>query len=390
MKNILIIYLLTFLSFNAISQEENGIVYDSIYSEALEESRDYWVKLPDNYNPKSEAEYPVVFLLDGFSMQNMLVTVYETYWGHYMPHMILVGISNRNNRTQDLTESSNREEASDDFIHFIGELITHIDSEYNCSDYRTLIGHSYAGLLTINILLNHDHMFRNYISIDPSLHWDQQHLLAIAKNKMPKQDLKGKALFISLAAEQLNIYDESVTMDNLMQDTSEFSRFARAVVAFSEFIESQSHNGLNFAWKAYPEDLHGTVPLPTMRDGLVYLFNWYQFQSPQKYNNPDTPIEELKELLQAQAKIYSENLGVNSPPLAEELFIGYGFMYMHTGRAKKAELFLTQALEFYPKSLNVLDALIEFANMQDDEEASSKYRKLAYELSGDRKYMVKK
>ena len=41
-------------------------IVDSLYSNTLKEYRQYWVKLPENYNPKSTEKYPVVYLLDGF------------------------------------------------------------------------------------------------------------------------------------------------------------------------------------------------------------------------------------------------------------------------------------------------------------------------------------
>ena len=67
---------------------------ESLYSTSLAENREFWVKLPETYEPNSNQKYPVVYLLDGFSLQNTLETVYDNYWGHYLPHMILVGLSN--------------------------------------------------------------------------------------------------------------------------------------------------------------------------------------------------------------------------------------------------------------------------------------------------------
>ena len=81
---------------------------------------------------------------------------------------------------------------------------------------------------------------------------------------------------------------KKITINNIMEDASEFTLFARSIIEFSQLAKSQNQNGLNFSWKIYQEDLHGTVPLPSMRDGLIYVFKWYQFKSPQKYNNPDT------------------------------------------------------------------------------------------------------
>ena len=100
MKNLLILFLLI----SNILASQNKVV-DSIFSTSLDENREFWVKLPETYSLNSDQKYPVVYLLDGFSLQNTLETIYDNYWGHYLPHMILVGISNKNNRTRDLTTS---------------------------------------------------------------------------------------------------------------------------------------------------------------------------------------------------------------------------------------------------------------------------------------------
>ena len=242
---------------------------DTLFSKTLDEYREFWVKLPENYDFNNDQEYPVVYLLDGISLQNSLETVYDNYWGHYLPNMILVGISNRTNRTRDLTTSkvnmrrgsSFKKESggAENFTKFIeNELIPYIDNKYRSLGHRTLIGHSYAGLFTINMLINHKHLFQNYIAIDPSLDWDNQKLLKEAKEKLTSESYKGKSLFVSLAAEQLHIWDEEVTMENIMNDSSEFTLFARSIIEFSNYTKSQKKNGLNFSWKVYNEDLHGT------------------------------------------------------------------------------------------------------------------------------------
>jgi predicted alpha/beta superfamily hydrolase len=368
-------------------------VIDSIYSETLKAQQKFWIKFPENYNPKSDTKYPVVYLLDGFSLKDYLQIVYYNYQGHYLPHMILVGISNEQNRTYNLTTSkveSRRGAAmnietggADQFVEFIEkELIPHIDKTCKTTTYRTLIGHSYAGLFTINVLINHPHLFNNFIAIDPSLDWDNQKLLKEAKIKLETSRLEGKSLFVALAAEQLHMFEETITMDNLKEDTSDFTLFPRSILEFCKF-SSQVDNGLYFDWKVYPEDLHGTVPLPAIRDGLVSLFKWFQFASPPKYNNPETTIEDLKALLDKQEIIYSKNFGYVFPPMVEELFVGYGQMYSQTEQPEKAKLFLSKAIEYYPDSIMVYEAFAEYYEMINDKENTIKYLKLAYKNSGD-------
>ncbi|WP_298897218.1 alpha/beta hydrolase-fold protein [uncultured Psychroserpens sp.] len=376
------------------SQPIDREITDSIYSETLGAYRHFWVKLPDNYNPKNKMTYPVIYLLDGFSLKSNLEVVYDNYWGHYMPHMILVGISNRSNRTRDLTTSkvemrrgsAMHSETGDAemFTSFLeNELITHIDKNYPTTTYRTLIGHSYAGLFTINVLLNHSHLFTNYIAIDPSLDWDNQKLLKEAKETLKTKNLEGKGLFVALAAEQLHMQDASVTIENLMEDTSEFSLFSRSIIEFSQLVTSETQNELNFHWKVYPEDLHGTIPLPAMRDGLVTLFKWYQFKSPQTYNNPKTTISELKALLHKQEIVYNQNFRYKVPPMIEELFNGYGYMNLQMGQPEKAFLFFSMAIKYYPESANAYDAMADYYISKSDTVSAIDYLEKAYMISGN-------
>ncbi|WP_338761557.1 alpha/beta hydrolase-fold protein [Bernardetia sp. ABR2-2B] len=377
-------------------QFQNRIV-DSIYSKTLSESRDFWVKLPDNYKPDSEEKYAVIYLMDGFSLESTLETVYGNYWGHYLPHMILVGVSNKTNRTRDLTTSQikmRRGSAFDGetggaetFTKFMEEeLIPYIDSKYPTMSYRTLIGHSYAGQFTINMLVNHKHLFQNYIAIDPSLDWDDQKLLKQAKEKLKTEDYSGKSLFVSLAAEMLHMYNEEITMENIMNDSSEYTLFPRSIIEFSNYTKSQKQNGLNFSWKVYNEDLHGTVPLPSIRDGLIFLFEWYQFKSPQKYNNPETPIEELVSLLKKQEQIYTEHFGVPTAPMIDEMLNGYGYMNMQMGQSKKAFMFFEMNIKYNPTSANAYDSMAEYYESQNDKENALKYLNKAFELSGNDYY----
>lgn len=370
---------------------------DSIYSETLKEYREFWVKLPENYNEKSGITYPVIYLMDGFSLRNTLETVYDNYWGHYLPSMILVGVANTNHRTRDLTISQvetrrgsamqSKTGGAEKFTHFIEkELIPYIDSTYPTTPYRTLIGHSYAGLFTLNMLLNHEHVFNNYIAIDPSIEWDNQNILKQAKVKLATQNFEGKSLFVSLAAEQLHMWDEKVTMENVMEDSSEFTLFARSIIQFSELAESQTQNKLNFSWKVYPEDLHGTSPLPSIRDGLVFLFNWYQFKSPQKYNNPNTSVEEITALLTNQEKIYSKHFGYPTPPMIEEMLQGYGYMNLQMEQPEKAYLFFKLYMKYYPLNANAYDSMADYYEAQKDYVNALKFVTKAFEISNDDYY----
>ena len=177
-------------------------------------------------------------------------------------------------------------------------------------------------------------------------------------------------------------YNEKITIDNIMEDSSEYTLFARSIIDFSNYASTQKQNGLNFSWKVYPEDLHGTVPLPSMRDGLVFLFKWYQFKSPQKYNNPNTSVAELVELLKSQEEIYSNRFGYPSPPLIEEMLNGYGYMNMQMGQPEKAFMFFEMNIKYNSKSATAYESMADYYQSLDDTENTLKYLSKAFELSG--------
>jgi predicted alpha/beta superfamily hydrolase len=373
---------------------------DSLYSEILRENRSIWINYPKYYNQESDKDYPVVYILDGETQLRALDAVCNYYEGHFLPDMIMVGISNADSRMRDLTTSEMRmrygwpinEETggAENFTNFLEfELIPYIDSILPSTSYRTLIGHSFGGLFTINTLLNHSHLFSNYIAIDPSLDWDDQRLLDHSKAKLQNTDLHKKSLFVSMSAASLHMQDESVTVENLMTDTSDYTLFARSIVEFSEFAEIQEHCGLRFTWKQYMNDIHGTVSLPTIRDGLISVFEWYQLENFWKFNDFNTPTDELMELVKSREKKLKENFGYPVPPFEEEIFNMMGHMALETGQTDKSRAFFKMAIYYFPESANAYDSMADFNISQNDKVNALLNLRKAYDLSGNDYYLTK-
>ena len=402
MKNLSYLYILSFLLLS-ITQVDSQSKYlsvigltDSLYSKSLGEYRTFWVDVPESYNPEYPTKYPVVFVLDGGEHMNAVKTVHRYYSGGYIPEMIIVGVSNRNNRTRDLTtskistsrgQSYNQETGgADKFIQFIGnELIPYIEVNYPATDYRTLIGHSYAGLFTINALVHYPDLFDNYLAIDPSLDWDNQKLLNQSKEIFKNKSFKGKSLFISLGG-QLHLQDYGVTIDNVMEDTSEFTLFARSNIEFFQLAENSKQSELNLRWKYYESDIHGTIPLPSILDGLIYFFNWYPIEGTDKFNSPETPIEELVTLVKNRELKLAKHFGYAVPPFEEGLFNMLGYMNMDMGQIKKSLAFFQMGIEYYPKSANAYDSIADYHEAQNDNVKALEFVTKAYEISGDSRY----
>ena len=87
---------------------------------------------------------------------------------------------------------------------------------------------------------------------------------------------------------QLYMQNPEITIENVMGDSSDFTLFARSNMAFSDIVEQNDKNGLAFEWRFYPRDLHGTIPFPSIMDGLIFVFQWYQMEHTDKFNSPIT------------------------------------------------------------------------------------------------------
>jgi len=367
---------------------------DSVYSKALKEYRKFYVQLPAYYNANKKEKYPVVFILDGEVLLPTVNNVQNFYSGGFTPDMVLIGISNANNRTRDLTiskidpKNEDQGEAANFSIFLETELIPFIENKYPVTNFRTLIGHSYGGLFTIYTLIHHPELFSNYLAIDPSLDWDNQKLLKEAQDILSRNDYKEKSLFMSLGG-QLHWQDSKITIDNVMQDTSDFTLFSRANIAFSDIVKKNNKNGLFFDWKFYPKDLHGTIAFPSIMDGLISIFQWYQMENTDKINSFDTSKEELFGIIKYREEKLKTHFGYTVQPYPEELLNMSGYMKMDMGQMEKAKMYFELAIEYYPKSANTYDSMADYYERNGDYDNAIKFVAKAFEISGDDSYKDK-
>jgi predicted alpha/beta superfamily hydrolase len=390
-------FIIIYLLFQQTVSSQTEYVYqigqkDSLYSNVLNESREIYIQVPESYTSDSEETYPVIFILDGRVLLPTVVNVQDYYSGGFMPEMVIVGISNSENRTRDLTTSKitsrrgmpyNEENGeADNFLEFIEtELIPYIEGKYPVTNYRTLIGHSYAGLFTIYTLLNKPELFANYISIDPSLDWDNQKLLKQSESVFFKKNYRGKGLFMSLGG-KLHMQNSAITIDNVMQDTSEYTLSARSNVSLSEFVKKNKSIGLNFKWQFYPNDLHGTIPQPSIKDGLISLFSWFQMENMDKINSPETSIEELLKVINHREEKLQKHFGYQAPPYPEYLFNMLGYMNIDMEQLDKSKMYFEQAIKYFPNSANAYDSMADYFETINDYKNTLKYVALAYKISG--------
>ena len=368
---------------------------DSVYSKTLNEQRKFWVQLPGNFNKNKK--YPVVYVLDGETHLPTVSLVQNYYSGGFIPEMILVGISNKQHRTRDLTISkvktrqggsyTQENGGAGNFTKFIKkELIPYIEKKYPVTNYRTLIGHSFGGLFAINTLIHHQELFTNYLAIDPSLDWDHQKLVKEAAVLLKKNSYKNKSLFISLGG-PLHMQRNDITIDNIVNDKSDYTLFGRSNLEFTKIAKEHKKNGLKTIWKFYENDFHGTISFPSIKEGLISFFKWYEIKDTHKFNNPETSTKDLLKIIKNQEKRYLKHFGYFTPPFDEGLLIMSGYMFLDMKQVGKSLAFFKLSTKYYPYSANTFDALADYYVSQNNYKKALENVIKAYKISKSKSHL---
>ncbi len=382
---------------NKSDNESNPIVFgqiDSMYSNILKESRKIWIHIPESAKSgNKDKKFPVLYLLDGpghfYSVAGMIRQLSTSNGNTILPGMMVVAIPNTN-RSRDLTpthveidyftgDSTTYDSGGGGkFLDFIeDELIPYIEKSYPAASYRTFAGHSYGGLSVINALISKPHLFNNYISIDPSLWWDNMAFKNYADSILNTNNYGGKALFLAIA----NTMEEGMDIQNAQTDTTLGTAHIRSILQFAHSMENKTTNELDFNWKYYNDDDHGSVPLIAEYDGLRYLFRWHNFKGLNQIINSASEMtaEELLELPKTHFEEVSKRLGFEVLP-TEMLINGIGYFLLDEKMPEKASVFFDLNVKNYPNSSNVYDSRGDCYLVQKDSVKALEYIKKALEI----------
>ena len=288
MKKIISLLIL-FLPSISFSQPSDPVLKlgkrDSIYSEVLGEMRYYWVHLPSSYYDESiqPMKYPVLYVLDGnihfHSITGMVEILSSGVNGtHVIPEMIVVAILNKD-RTRDFTPTvSNKgfdgKEADwiansgggDKFLRFFEEeLIPGVESHYRIFPYRTFVGHSFGGLAVINAFISRPQLFHAYVLIEPCVWWDDKVMLKRTADFLESADLKGRSVFVG----QANPFVADDPRGDAPIDAFNAAKELKLM------FEKYDHTGLNWRYKYYDRDNHGSVAFIAEYEALRFIFEDY-------------------------------------------------------------------------------------------------------------------
>ena len=279
---------------------------DSLFSPTLKENRKFLVYTPPSYSDTTYTprRYPVLYLLDGDAhfhsvtglLQILGTGVNATY---VVPEMIVVAIPNTN-RMRDMTPTNTDKDANGkpqpgfkgsggmgNFLTFIkSELIPKIEQTYRTEPYRVFVGHSLGGITAIQALYTMPETFNAYVAIDPSLWWDDRLLLKQAREKFTKPGLAGRTLYVA----QANTITPGDTTLNVHYN---------AIVQFNSIMESFNNSGIRYAYRYYPNDSHGSVPMIAEYDALRFIFDSYNTSLAMAMEQPDYVTEHFEAVSKA-------------------------------------------------------------------------------------------
>ena len=171
---------LFFLTINLLSSQNLDSlnvfrVNDTIISKYLNERRAIEIQLPRSYEIEVDKNYPLMIVLDGDYMFNIVSgsVDYLSYWGD-IPENLVVGINQKDTRFQDSSVFDNITytpiSSTASFYDFIvNELIPYFSKNYRVSNFKVIVGQERTANFANFFLLKNDPQIRGVISISPKI-----------------------------------------------------------------------------------------------------------------------------------------------------------------------------------------------------------------------------
>ena len=236
--------------------------YEVLQSAKLGARRGIYVVTPEGYHT-STASYPVLVLLDADDRaQFNLALANAAFLANRgsVPPLIVVGITNGQDRTHDLTPmptgataarfgTAGGSSAFADFI--VDEVLPTVRARYRTQPATMLAGHSFGGLFVLKVAARRPGAFVGIIAMSPAMWWNDSSVVADYADAIAKSPAR------------LRLFTTSGGLEPEIDRTTQ--RFARR-------LEASRPATVAFAYRRYADDTHVLTPSPSFVDGLRFMF----------------------------------------------------------------------------------------------------------------------
>lgn len=247
------------------SQNVPGI----FYSHLIKDNFVIYVSLPTGYDPDSSNRYHTIYVLDGDYVMDSVEEIVSTLSSRgYMPKAILVGIGypDTDKRGRDFLTLSAGESTpggANNFYNFLQhELIPYVDTHYNTTPERTIMGHSAGGYFAMYALFQYRPfhlLFTNVIASSSPNNFHDGYLYM--RESLMRDALNNDGVL------PLKLY--------MAVGSLEEERFLKGFDDMTEWLNRRHYNGFKFKSVHYPGLDHEHVFYSVVEDGLVWIFSDY-------------------------------------------------------------------------------------------------------------------
>ncbi len=233
----------------------------TIESKVLGETRRINVYLPPGYAEAADKRFPVLYMPDGGMAEDFLHVaglVQVSVGNGTMRPFILVGIENTERRRDMTGPTENAEDkkiaprvgGAEAFRKFVRtELMPEVKARYRTTDETAIVGESLAGLFVVETLLLEPDLFDTYIAFDPSLWWNNEHLLKIAPEQLSKAAKLEKRFYFATSS-----------------DAAELGQ------RFADILSKSAPASIGWHYEPMPEEKHSTIYHPAALKAFRALF----------------------------------------------------------------------------------------------------------------------
>jgi len=246
--------------------------------------REIIVAVPDGYD-QSDTKYPVLYILDGDWHFTFLVGLINGMMGK-IPKHVIVAIPSKNRMSETLPAITHEDAVDTDgtplherfgsaggadrFLEFFkDQVIPFVEASYRCNSFRTLMGHSLTGLLTMHCWVHSPPgLIRGVLCASPSMQFDMQQMAKVTLPDALKASGSERAGFFYFSCAN----EGGPLLAGCHSTASALAQFGGA--------------SLKWRYEHKPLENHGSVVHPSVLEGL--LWGWSHF-------DPDvTPATKIK------------------------------------------------------------------------------------------------